>query len=84
MKLKVDFEIINPETNEVTPANMTLDNPPIAPMVGDLIPTESACFRVVQRAYIPERSRIEIGKMQLCVVCTLMPVTYDSEVENAE
>lgn len=82
MKLKVDFEIINPETGDITPSGMSLDNPPVVPMVGDLVPTEKACFRVVQRAYIPERSRIDIGALQLCIVCTLMPI--EEEATDAE
>lgn len=82
MKLKVDFEIINPATGDITPANMTLDNPPVAPVVGDIIPTATRCFRVVQRAYVPERSRIDIGTLQLSIVCTLMPV--EEEATDAE
>ncbi len=82
MKLRVEFEVINPETGDVTPTGMTLDNPPVVPVVGDLIPTEKTCFRVVQRAYIPERSRIDIGTLQLCIVCTLMPI--DEETTDAE
>lgn len=82
MKLRVEFEVINPETGDITPTGMTLDNPPVVPVVGDFIPTEKAYFRVVQRAYIPERSRIDIGTLQLCIVCTLMPIdggTTDAE-----
>lgn len=82
MKLKVDFEIIDVATGDITPANMTLDNPPVVPVVGDIIPTATRCFRVVQRAYMPERSRIDIGSMQLSIICTLMPI--EEEATDAE
>lgn len=72
MELNIEFEIIRADAPEPVPAMFSLKKSPIAPELGDLLPTPDGVFRVVQRALIPESSTIEIGKHRLTVLCTLL------------
>lgn len=84
MKLKVDFEILDPASGKISPANMTLNNPPAVPVVGDVVPTANCCYKIVQRAYLVERSTIDNKTLQLTIVCTLAPVVVEEDMADAE
>lgn len=61
-----------------------LENPPVFPNVGDMIPLNGRVFVVAQRAYIPEISTIQTSTgpadKRVVIECTLV----ERKMNNAE
>lgn len=82
MDMRIEFVIAGVDGKLMPAAELTLesaDGITTPPSVGDIVPTANGTFKVVQRAYIPERSQTAIGKKCLTWSCILVPV---KEVES--
>lgn len=78
MKLRVEFNVDMKDKGLVAAANMTIDDAPCAPELGDIVPIGDALFRVVQRAFFVEKSTIELSvgsNDRVVIVCTLVSLT---------
>lgn len=82
MDICIEFVIASADGKLTPAAELTLESADgiiTPPSIGDIVPTANGTFRVVQRAYIPERSQTTIGKKSLTWSCILVPV---KEVES--